>query len=159
MRKRIEEAARREEVTELQLVLDAHVPVMKFKFDGIPIDLFYATISYLVVPQDLYISNMSVLFNVDEPTVRNLNGYRVIDQILKLMPNVEHFRTTLRCLKIWAKRRGVYSNVIGFLGGVNLAFLVARVCQLYPNVVLSMLVSPFLGSIPSGIGQTRLCFA
>lgn len=43
--------AEMEEVTELQPVPDAHVPVMKFKFDGISIDLLYASISLLVVPE------------------------------------------------------------------------------------------------------------
>ncbi|GAY56407.1 hypothetical protein CUMW_171700 [Citrus unshiu] len=72
--------------------------------------------------QDLDISDASVLYDVDEPTVRSLNGCRVADQILKLVPNV---------------------GVTGFLGGVNWALLVARVCQLYPNAIPSMLVSRF----------------
>ncbi|XP_034210391.1 nuclear poly(A) polymerase 4-like isoform X2 [Prunus dulcis] len=135
--------AEMEEVTELQPLPDAHIPVMKFKFDGVPIDLLYASISLLVVPEDLDISDASLLYDVDEHTIRSLNCCRVADQILKLVPNVEHFCATLRCLKFWAKRRGVYSNVIGFLGGVDWAILVARVCQLYPNAVPSMLVSRF----------------
>lgn len=39
------------EVTELQPVPDAHVPVMKFKFNGVSIDLLYAKLSLWVIPE------------------------------------------------------------------------------------------------------------
>ena len=38
---------------------------------------------------------------------------------------------------------GIYSNVIGFLGGVSWAMLVARICQLYPKAVAGTLVWKF----------------
>ena len=39
--------------------------------------------------------------------------------------------------------RGIYSNMLGYLGGVSWAMLVARTCQLYPNAVASILIHRF----------------
>ena len=39
------------EVTELHPVPDAHVPVMKFKFNDISVDLLYARLALWVIPE------------------------------------------------------------------------------------------------------------
>ncbi|KAK1359562.1 hypothetical protein POM88_044036 [Heracleum sosnowskyi] len=103
------------EIQDLHPVSDAHVPVMKFKYNGISIDLLYANVAMWSIPEDLDVSRESILQNVDGQTVLSLNGCRVTDQILRLVPNIQNFRTTLRCVRFWAKCRGVYSNVMGFL--------------------------------------------
>ncbi|NXC17428.1 PAPOG polymerase, partial [Corythaeola cristata] len=127
----------------LQAVEDAYVPVLKFEFDGIEIDLVFARLSMQTVSDNLDLGDDSRLRSLDIRCIRSLNGCRVTDEILHLVPNTETFRLTLRAIKLWAKRRGIYSNMLGFLGGVSWAMLVARTCQLYPNALASTLINKF----------------
>ncbi|XP_063299817.1 poly(A) polymerase gamma isoform X2 [Pelobates fuscus] len=130
-------------VKNLRAVEDAYVPVIKFEFLNIEIDLVFARLPLQCIPDNLDLRDDSRLRNLDIRCIRSLNGCRVTDEILHLVPNTENFRLTLRAVKLWAKRRGIYSNMLGFLGGVSWAMLVARTCQLYPNAVAATLVHKF----------------
>ena len=48
-----------------------------------------------------------LLKNLDQKCVRSLNGCRVTDEILRLVPNIENFRLALRAIKLWAKSKKV----------------------------------------------------
>lgn len=39
--------------------------------------------------------------------------------------------------------RAIYSNIVGFFGGVVWAMLVARICQLFPNECAGGIISRF----------------
>ncbi|KAG8865141.1 polynucleotide adenylyltransferase [Tulasnella sp. 330] len=130
-------------VTEATGVPEAYVPIIKSKISGVEIDFLCARLALAQIPDDMDLSNDDLLRNLDERCVRSLGGSRVTDEILRLVPNVAVFRDALRCIKLWAKNRAIYSNVMGFLGGVAWAMLVARICQLYPNQCAATIISRF----------------
>lgn len=121
-------------VKNLNPVSEAFVPRIGMEFDGIEIDLVFACIASAEVGEDLRnLLDNNILKNCDEESVRSLNGSRVADILLTLVPNKEAFRITLRCVKLWAKSRGIYSNVLGYFGGVSWMILVAHICMKWPN--------------------------
>nr|XP_039259079.1 poly(A) polymerase beta-like [Styela clava]XP_039259080.1 poly(A) polymerase beta-like [Styela clava] len=130
-------------VKDLKAVPDAFVPVIKLTFDGVEMDILFARLALQIIPEKHDLRDDDLLKNLDIRCIRSLNGCRVTDEILHLVPHVDNFRDTLRAIKLWAKRRGIYSNILGFLGGVSWAMLVARTCQLYPNAVASTLIHRF----------------
>ncbi|XP_035220821.1 poly(A) polymerase type 3-like [Stegodyphus dumicola] len=131
------------EVKGLRTIEDAFVPVIKLNFNGIELDMVFARLAVESVAEDQDLSNVNILKHLDLKCVRSLNGYRVTDEIYRLRPNPESFKLTLVCIKFWAKKNGLYSNVLGYLGGVSWAILVARICQLYPNATAATLVYKF----------------
>lgn len=133
----------RPELEELAPVPDAFVPIIKIEFNGIAIDLNFAKLDIPRVPKDLTLDDKTLLRNIDEKDLRALNGTRVTDEILTLVPKPTVFKHALRCIKMWAQQRAVYANVYGFPGGVAWAMLVARICQLYPNAVSAVIIEKF----------------
>lgn len=133
----------RPELEEITSVPDAYVPIIKLEFDGISIDLIFARLNVSRVPSDMTLDDKNLLRNIEERDLRSLNGTRVTDEILTLVPKPTVFKHALRCIKMWAQQRAVYANVFGFPGGVAWAMLVARICQLYPNAVSAVIIQKF----------------
>lgn len=133
----------RPELEEISPVPDAYVPIIKIKFAGISIDMIFSRLDLAQIPESLVLDDKNLLKNIDEKELRALNGTRVTDAILSLVPERTTFKHALRTIKLWAQRRAIYANIMGFPGGVAWAMLVARVCQLYPNLVASSIVDRF----------------
>lgn len=93
------------EVTECRSVEEAFVPVIKMNFDGIEIDLLFARLALKELPDNFDLKDDILLKNLDPKCVRSLNGCRVTDEILRLVPNIENFRLALRAIKLWAKSK------------------------------------------------------
>ncbi|KAG6618196.1 hypothetical protein I3842_Q121600 [Carya illinoinensis] len=120
----------RPEVSEIHCVKDAKVPLIRFEFDGISIDLPYAQLKLSSVPENVDVLNPYFLRGVNETSWKSLSGVRANKRILQLVPNLENFQPMLQCL-------------LGFLGGVHLAILAAFVCQKHPNASLNSLIMNF----------------
>lgn len=89
---------------EVSPVPDAFVPIIKFELQNISIDLIFARVpSVNSVPRDMSLENKELLKGCDEPNLRGLNGVRLTDELLGLVPHPGNFRMALRAIKLWAK--------------------------------------------------------
>jgi poly(A) polymerase Pap1 len=160
-------AGSNDNIKELTMVNQQHtiMPLIKMTFYGIPIDMVFARVQYTddldeFIRTKLY--NEEYLQPMDEKMKRSFNGYRNAEMILKslsrkpeeshLNPEVEIwlnmkreevFRTTLKCIKLWAKNNGLDSNKMGYVGGIAWAMLTAKICKLFPYKCPARLLEKF----------------
>ncbi|KDO20493.1 hypothetical protein SPRG_14011 [Saprolegnia parasitica CBS 223.65] len=130
-------------VTNLVAIEGAIVPILTFDYEEINIDLQIAILERNSIPENLNVLDDNILVGVDTPTEKSLNGPRVTELVIKLTPNRSSFIAVLRIVRRWAKKRGLYSNKMGYLGGVNWCILVCFINQLYPTAAPSTLLLRF----------------
>ena len=148
-------------ITNLHPIPSAYTPVIKMKISSISIDLVFArcggSMLDILRSEDEVDSSENIFkpcieeshlaeLELDEVGMRSVNGVRVNQIILDIVDksrNTESFRHALICIKEWATVHGIYSNVLGFLGGVNWALLISYICRLYPNSDPSTLLCNF----------------
>jgi poly(A) polymerase len=145
-----ERIRRHPDVTNFVPVEGAAVPILTFDWEGINIDLLFARLNSNSVPADFDIDNDAVLDGVDSATEKSLNGPRVTNLIAAFVSGTpERYQTFLavvRCVRKWAKARGLYSNKMGYWGGVNINMSVAQCLQLYPNACPATLLRKYVQS-------------
>ncbi|SMR58968.1 unnamed protein product [Zymoseptoria tritici ST99CH_1E4] len=139
----LRQATTPDELTELTPVPGITVPIIKLELCGVSIDLIFSALDRASVPKNLELTDNNLLRGLTEVDLRCVNGTRVTDRILQLVPQTRVFRVALRAVKLWAQRRAIYGNVVGFPGGVAYAMMVARICQLYPRAAAPMIVQKF----------------
>ena len=80
--------------------------------------------------KETFLMTEGVTRDLEPECLRSLNGYRATCELLTLVPRPDNFKRALRVVKVWAKKHGIYSQILGFLGGASWAILVAKACQL-----------------------------
>jgi poly(A) polymerase len=114
---------------------------------GISFDLLYAAvdIAYINSQNDIekLILNESLFNKLSSVSQRSFNGYLANSNITKNVPNYGSYRNFLRIIKLWAKRRCIYSAMFGYLSGIACAIMVAKVHQDNPDCEVVDLVYKF----------------
>ncbi len=126
-------------VSDILVLRHVFVPLLKFRFEGIDIDLVYAQWNIDIIDASVSIAEQINVFSedctVDPESLATLNGIRSTQTIKRSIPNQKIFEKSLRIIKFWAQRRAIYGNVLGFLGGISWAIMTAKICIQNPNVL------------------------
>merc|ERR1712139_455682 len=70
-------------------------------------------------------------------------GPRTTEAILRAVPDQQVFLDVLRAVRLWARRRQLYSNKAAFLGGINLSLLAAHAARQYPDASPTQVLERF----------------
>ena len=136
------------------LLKNAHIPLAKFTFNGIRVDIVFADMATpyqllrdveetqqtgqrLNVHPDYLLQEDSV-HTGNSKSSECLNGYLQSQQICLRLAEISPtqadeimriFSETTVLVKCWATRRGIYNFNLGYLNGISIMILVARAIQ------------------------------
>ncbi|EGR27841.1 poly polymerase, putative [Ichthyophthirius multifiliis] len=94
---------------------------------------------------------------MDQKDIKSINGFRsnqaILEYVSEKNPNPEiaksRFKDALKVIKIWARHNGIYDNRLGFLSGISLAIMLAKILQLFPNLEVNGIIKQFFQTFAS----------
>lgn len=103
----------KDNITDVLKIQEAQTPIIKLKVNGISFDLLYAAVDIANINSqndiEKVIMQESSFQKLNTVTQRSFNGYLGNANIYKTVPNFGVYRNFLRIIKLWAKRRCIYS--------------------------------------------------
>lgn len=119
------------QVSYFDCIRDAKVPLITLTYDGVDFDLSTAVMAINRVTDAIPFLDPECTSNMHEKSILSLNGYRtnihVKSQFAGNTLFYSTFQNAVRALRLWCKRKYIYSNRCGFFGGINCIILVANV--------------------------------
>ncbi|KAJ4325276.1 polynucleotide adenylyltransferase [Neodidymelliopsis sp. IMI 364377] len=132
------------DITEMNPVPEAFVPLIKMEYCKVSIDLLFVSLPTMTqISKDLEGVDKTMLRGLDDTAMRSVNGTRVTLELMQSIPQIKSFRHALRAIKLWSNQRGIYGAVFGYPGGIAWAIMVARICQLYPMACGATILTKF----------------
>ncbi|KAJ9081596.1 polynucleotide adenylyltransferase, variant 2 [Entomophthora muscae] len=127
----------------LTVVTHEYAPMFMLNFHGVAIKLVFATVPSSVAIGGFAWDDPTFLASLEDAGLGSLNGPRFSGDLKALVPSLSVFQMALCFVKLWAKRRMIYSSTMGYFGGDAWAVMVAYMCRLYPEATISALVFKF----------------
>jgi hypothetical protein len=132
------------DVEDLQPIPDARVPIIGLKLRGQEFDVMTVHLEEDSVPdRDVLLTSYTWMNGIDRESILSFGGVRVTEMLIHTPQRPNQFLLAVRFLRLWAKRRGVYSNKAGFLGGVNICLMVLHLVRRAPRAGAGALVHAF----------------
>ncbi|PRP83367.1 poly(A) polymerase alpha-like [Planoprotostelium fungivorum] len=115
-----------EDIRIVHIALNANVPLARLLIGQMQIELSYCNVPQ---PQGLTEVNLRGLSAASQRSICGLLDAEEMQR--RIMHEKVVFCDTVRAIKYWAKRRGILSNGLGFLGGFSWSLLVMHIVDKY----------------------------
>nr|CAD2168773.1 unnamed protein product [Meloidogyne enterolobii] len=154
--------------TYINSIGNARVPILSISISGVEMDIMAAPIPYNNIPEnfdptnianeEIVNKNKKILNELIDGMIKQndqfynksilvLTGYRIAYNIkskfIQTTKQSSLFVDLLRSVKLWAKRKQIYSNVFGYLSGTILILMTPKINFIYSTGDLTYLLQQF----------------
>ncbi|OAF71474.1 hypothetical protein A3Q56_00739 [Intoshia linei] len=120
-----------------------YVPVINMAYKKIKIDIVFSQVTASIPKNEQSLDAIKTISN-SAKCERTINAYRNLVYIKMIAPNFNKYRNCVKVVKMWAKNKLIYSNCVGYLGGIAWYILVLKVMLLYPNATCCVIFEKVL---------------